>query len=108
MTMWAVGPVFTFIPTVVELVLVCGLLAQKVSGMVAAIVLVTFTAYVAWTVHITTQAAESRKQVPCYTVISVPTVHFPGCNFAGRGKQFFQRHDLGYDKHWTYITQVYD
>jgi ABC-type transport system involved in Fe-S cluster assembly fused permease/ATPase subunit len=63
MTMWAVGPVFTFIPTVVELVLVCGLLAQKVSGMVAAIVLVTFTAYVAWTVHITTQAAESRKQV---------------------------------------------
>jgi ABC-type transport system involved in Fe-S cluster assembly fused permease/ATPase subunit len=55
--------VFTFIPTVVELVLVCGLLAQKVSGMVAAIVLVTFTAYVAWTVHITTQAAESRKQV---------------------------------------------
>ncbi|KAH8949613.1 hypothetical protein BDL97_10G041600 [Sphagnum fallax] len=55
--------VFTFIPTVVELVLVCGLLAQKVSGMVAGIVLVTFTAYVAWTVHITTQAAESRKQV---------------------------------------------
>ncbi|CAK9200251.1 unnamed protein product [Sphagnum troendelagicum] len=55
--------VFTFILTLVELVLMCGLLAQKVSGKVAAIVLVTFTTYVVWTVHITTQVAESHKEV---------------------------------------------
>jgi ABC-type transport system involved in Fe-S cluster assembly fused permease/ATPase subunit len=89
MTMWAVGLVFTFIPTVVELVLVCGLLAQKVSGMVAAIVLVTFTAYVAWTVHITTQAAESRKQVPCSTAICVPTVSLSRVQFCWERKAVF-------------------
>ncbi len=52
MTMWGCGTmtVFTFILTLVELVLMCGLLAQKVSGKVAAIVLVTFTTYVVWTV----------------------------------------------------------
>lgn len=63
MTMWGCGTmtVFTFILTLVELVLMCGLLAQKVSGKVAAIVLVTFTTYVVWTVHITTQVAESHK-----------------------------------------------
>ncbi|XP_024389838.1 ABC transporter B family member 23, mitochondrial [Physcomitrium patens] len=55
--------VFTFIPTFVELILVCGLLATKVSGMVAGIVALTFAAYVTWTVHITTRAAESRKEV---------------------------------------------
>lgn len=53
--------VFTFILTLVELVLMCGLLAQKVSGKVAAIVLVTFTTYLAWTVRITTQVAETHK-----------------------------------------------
>lgn len=55
--------VFTFVPTFVELVLVCGLLATKVSGAIAAIVALTFAAYVTWTVHITSRAAESRKEV---------------------------------------------
>lgn len=55
--------VFTFVPTFVELILVCGLLATKVSGLVAAVVAVTFAAYVVWTVQITTRAAESRKEV---------------------------------------------
>ncbi|KAG0582977.1 hypothetical protein M758_3G101900 [Ceratodon purpureus] len=55
--------VFTFVPTFVELILVCGLLATQVSGTIAAIVALTFAAYVTWTVHITSRAAESRKEV---------------------------------------------
>lgn len=55
--------VFTFVPTFVELVLVCGLLATRVSSKVAGVVVLTFTAYVAWTVQITSRAAESRKEV---------------------------------------------
>jgi len=55
--------VFTFVPTFVELILVCGLLATRVSSKVAGVVLLTFAAYVAWTVQITSRAAESRKEV---------------------------------------------
>jgi ABC transporter ATM len=55
--------VFTFVPTFVELLLVCGLLATKVSPSVAGIVALTFVAYVTYTVQITTRAAESRKEV---------------------------------------------
>ena len=55
--------VFTFIPTFVELILVCGLLATRVSSKVAGVVLLTFAAYVACTVQITWRAAESRKEV---------------------------------------------
>ncbi|XP_024541732.1 ABC transporter B family member 23, mitochondrial [Selaginella moellendorffii] len=55
--------VFTFVPTILELLLVCGLLAKQVSPIVAAVVVVTFTAYVAWTFYITQAAALSRKEV---------------------------------------------
>lgn len=55
--------VFTFVPTFVELILVCGLLATKVSGTIAAVVVLTFAAYVTWTVLVTSRAAESRKEV---------------------------------------------
>lgn len=54
--------VFTFIPTAIELGLVCVLLAQRVSAAVSAIVLLTFIAYVWWTIEITTAAAASRKE----------------------------------------------
>lgn len=50
-------------PTFVELILVCGLLATKVSGTIAAVVVLTFAAYVTWTVLVTSRAAESRKEV---------------------------------------------
>ncbi|CAM6086696.1 unnamed protein product [Calypogeia fissa] len=55
--------VFTFLPTVVELAFVCVLLAKQVSSVVAGIVLLTFGAYVAYTVAITSAAAASRKEV---------------------------------------------
>ncbi|KAH7296791.1 hypothetical protein KP509_26G039000 [Ceratopteris richardii] len=54
--------VFTFIPTGVELGIVCVLLAKKVSTTVAGVVLVTFIAYVWWTIDITRAAAASRKE----------------------------------------------
>lgn len=54
--------VFTFIPTAIELSLVCVLLAQQVSTTVAGVVLVTFIAYVWWTIDITRAAAASRKE----------------------------------------------
>lgn len=52
--------VFTFIPTAIELVLVCALLSHQVGAAVAGIVLLAFLAYVIWTVKITTAAALSR------------------------------------------------
>lgn len=54
--------VFTFIPTAIELGLVCVLLAQQVSTTVAGVVLITFVAYVWWTINITRAAASSRKE----------------------------------------------
>lgn len=45
--------VFTFVPTALELVLVCGLLARSFAPQVAAMVLATFGAYVAWTTALT-------------------------------------------------------
>ncbi|GBG81246.1 hypothetical protein CBR_g31918, partial [Chara braunii] len=54
---------FTFVPTVVELVLVCGLLAKHVSPLFASIVFGTFVVYVVWTIFLTQAAAASRKQV---------------------------------------------
>lgn len=54
--------VFTFIPTAIELGLVCVLLARQVSTTVAYIVLVTFIAYVWWTIDITRAAASSRQE----------------------------------------------
>lgn len=52
--------VFTFIPTAVELVVVCALLSHQVGAAAAGIVLLAFLAYVIWTVKITTAAALSR------------------------------------------------
>lgn len=53
--------VFTFVPTAVELVAVCALLWRAFSGVVVAIVLATFAAYVAWTVAWTAVAAGRRE-----------------------------------------------
>ena len=50
--------VFTFIPTAIELVLVCGLLARTFAPAVAALVVATFAAYVLWTAALTRAAAE--------------------------------------------------
>lgn len=55
--------VFTLVPTAVELVLVCGLLAKQVSTAFAGVVLLTFAAYVAWTVALTKASMASRKEV---------------------------------------------
>ena len=53
--------VFTFLPTAVELVLVCALLWRAFSWHVVAVVLATFVAYVGWTVRMTGVSAELRK-----------------------------------------------
>lgn len=45
--------VFTFMPTAIELILVCTLLAQRFRPAVAIAVLVTFVAYVSWTTVMT-------------------------------------------------------
>lgn len=55
--------VFTFIPTFVELVLVCGLLARELSPAFAWVVLATFVAYVTWTVALTKASVARRKEV---------------------------------------------
>ncbi|KAK9857626.1 hypothetical protein WJX84_005358 [Apatococcus fuscideae] len=55
--------VFTFIPTFVELVLVCGLLARTFRPLVSLMVVATFVAYVAWTLYMTSAATEARKRV---------------------------------------------
>ena len=55
--------VFTFIPTAVELLLVCGLLAKHVAPAFAWAVLLTFAAYIAWTVALTRASVAKRKEV---------------------------------------------
>jgi ABC-type transport system involved in Fe-S cluster assembly fused permease/ATPase subunit len=50
--------VFTFIPTAVELVLVCGLLGRIFQPVVAICVVATFAAYVFWTAQMTKAAAK--------------------------------------------------
>ena len=45
--------VFTFMPTAIELVLVCTLLAQRFKPAVALAVVATFVAYVGWTTVMT-------------------------------------------------------
>ena len=50
--------VFTFLPTAVELVLVCGLLARTFTPIVSGLVVGTFALYVAWTASLTRAAAE--------------------------------------------------
>ncbi len=53
--------VFTFLPTAIELVLVCGLLARTFTPIVSALVVGTFAAYVGWTAALTRAAAEVRR-----------------------------------------------
>ncbi|KAK9823970.1 hypothetical protein WJX72_006707 [[Myrmecia] bisecta] len=53
---------FTFIPTAIELVLVCHLLAATFRPLVAGLVLATFVAYVAWTTALTQAATDVRKR----------------------------------------------
>ena len=53
--------VFTFLPTAIELALVCGLLWHAFSWHFVVIVLTTFVAYVWWTMHMTGVSAEKRK-----------------------------------------------
>jgi ABC-type transport system involved in Fe-S cluster assembly fused permease/ATPase subunit len=50
--------VFTFMPTMVELVLVCTLLSTTFSPVLVLIVLATFAVYVMWTVYFTSRAAQ--------------------------------------------------
>lgn len=57
--------VFTFIPTAVELVLVCGLLSRTFTPVVSALVLGTFVAYTLWTAALTRAAAEVHPLVVC-------------------------------------------
>lgn len=45
--------VFTFMPTVIELALVCTILARRFRPAVALLVLATFVAYVTWTTVMT-------------------------------------------------------
>jgi ABC-type transport system involved in Fe-S cluster assembly fused permease/ATPase subunit len=54
--------IFTFLPTAVELVAVCALLWRAFSGAVVGLVLVSFAAYVGWTVAMTSLAANRRTE----------------------------------------------
>ena len=53
--------VFTFLPTAIELALVCGLLWHAFSWHFVVIVLTTFVFYVWWTMYMTGVSAEKRK-----------------------------------------------
>lgn len=55
--------VFTFIPTMVELILVAAVLARNFNPIVAVLVVATFVTYVAWTILMTAAAADIRKEV---------------------------------------------
>ena len=65
--------VFTFVPTAVELVLVCGLLSRTFTPIVSLMVLGTFVAYTLWTAALTRAAAEVRLQLRGYD--DLITVH---------------------------------
>ena len=57
--------VFTFMPTAIELILVCTLLAQRFRPAVALAVLVTFVAYVWWTTVMTKVCPVAAAVVAC-------------------------------------------
>ena len=59
--------VFTFMPTAIELILVCALLAQRFRPAVALAVLVTFVAYVWWTT-VMTKVCLAAANLPCSRV----------------------------------------
>ena len=60
--------VFTFMPTAIELILVCTLLAQRFRPAVALAVLVTFVAYVWWTTVMTKVCLVAAAISPCSCV----------------------------------------
>jgi hypothetical protein len=63
--------VFTFMPTMVELVLVCTLLSTTFSPVLVLIVLATFAIYVVWTVYFTSRAAQvGHTTLPTTTKLS--------------------------------------
>ncbi|GAB4819537.1 hypothetical protein N2152v2_006583 [Parachlorella kessleri] len=55
--------IFTFVPTAVELALVCAVLARSFHPRVSLAVLATFGAYAAWTVALTKAATRARRSV---------------------------------------------
>mmetsp|Transcript_18042 Transcript_18042/g.50463 ORF Transcript_18042/g.50463 Transcript_18042/m.50463 type:complete len:853 (+) Transcript_18042:34-2592(+) len=55
--------IFTFIPTALELLVVCTVLARAFSPLVGALVVLTFAMYVTWSVVMTRIAADARKEV---------------------------------------------
>jgi len=55
--------VFTFLPTILELIMVCGILWHQFSAPVAGIVLATFAGYLAWTASLTQKSTEVRKKL---------------------------------------------
>eukprot|EP00894_Picocystis_sp_ML_P003439 jgi/Pico_ML_1/53956/g4410.t1 len=55
--------IFTFIPTAVELVLVCYLLAKNLSTLAAVSTIVAFAVYVVWTAKLAGKMATLRKEV---------------------------------------------
>lgn len=61
--------VFTFVPTAVELVLVCGLLGRIFQPLVAVLVVATFVTYVLWTAQLTQAAAKVNYQKICKSSI---------------------------------------
>ena len=62
---------FTFIPTFIELILVCGLLAKIFQPLLAILVVATFATYVVWTAKLTQAAAQV-----CLPA-SLPGLHVP-------------------------------
>lgn len=66
--------VFTFVPTAIELVLVCFLLARIFQPIVAILVVATFAAYVLWTAQLTRAAAKvnSKKMLTATSPIVQP------------------------------------
>lgn len=50
--------VFTFVPTIVELILVCFLLGRIFKPIIGIMVVATFAAYVFWTAQLTQAAAK--------------------------------------------------
>ena len=55
--------VWTFVPTLIELAVVCALLASRFSAREAGAVAATFAAYTTFTVRLTTAAAAARQRV---------------------------------------------
>lgn len=67
--------VFTFVPTAVELVLVCFLLARIFQPIIAIMVVATFAAYVLWTAQLTRAAAKVRWTFSVHCMLLYLDIH---------------------------------